>query len=258
MNQLLILFIAIPLLAFFATLLWQNRSERPIANIVRFTKVFNIVIAISFAVWWMLGGFKPVNYKLATLYETDHFVFAIQFYYDEITAVFSVVGALLFFLVATFSKYYMHRDQGYKRFFNTILLFATAYNFIILSGNFETLFIGWEIKGICSFILISFYRNRYLPVKNAFKAVSYYASVMWRYACDVDVAPPYTPEYHFLTVRRCKKSCGYFSSTWDGDIYRLHDDTTRCNKICTVPFYYLVTKGNGRTYQFFCYFLWID
>ena len=54
------------------------------------------------------------------------------------------------------------------------MLFATAYNFIILSGNFETLFIGWEIKGICSFLLIAFYRNRYLPVKNAFKAVSYY------------------------------------------------------------------------------------
>lgn len=87
---------------------------------------------------------------------------------------FSIVGALLFFLVATFSKYYMHRDEGYKRFFNTILLFATAYNFIILAGNFETLFIGWEIKGICSFILITFYRNRYLPVKNAFKAVSNY------------------------------------------------------------------------------------
>ncbi len=174
MGQLLFLFIAIPMLAFFATLLWQNKSEKPIGFIVRLAKVLNIVIAVSFAGWWMLNGLEPVNYKLATLYQTDHFVFAIQLYYDEITAVFSIVGSLLFFLVATFSKYYMHRDQGYKRFFNTILLFATAYNFIILAGNFETLFIGWEIKGICSFILISFYRNRYLPVKNAFKAVSYY------------------------------------------------------------------------------------
>jgi len=174
MNQLLILFIAIPMLAFFASLVWQNKSERPIGYIVRVTKIFYIVVSISFFIWWMLSGHEPVNYKLATLYQTEDFVFAIQLYYDEITAVFSVVGALLFFLVATFSKYYMHRDQGYKRFFNTILLFATAYNFIILSGNFETLFIGWEIKGICSFLLIAFYRNRYLPVKNAFKAVSYY------------------------------------------------------------------------------------
>jgi len=174
MNQLLILFIAIPLLSFFASLLWQNKKEKAIGRIVRVAKVSNILIAVSVFAWWVSNGLEPVSYKMTPLYETEHFVFAIQLYYDEITAAFSIVGALLFFLVATFSKYYMHRDEGYKRFFNTILLFATAYNFIILAGNFETLFIGWEIKGICSFILITFYRNRYLPVKNAFKAVSNY------------------------------------------------------------------------------------
>ncbi|MEQ1678296.1 MAG: proton-conducting transporter membrane subunit, partial [Chitinophagaceae bacterium] len=174
MNQLLVLFIAVPFLAFLTTLAWQNKSERPIGIIVRFTKVFSILLALSFFTWWVWNGLEPVSYKLATLYETDDFVFAVQLYYDEITAVFSIVGALLFFLVATFSKYYMHRDQGFKRFFNTILLFAAGYNFIILSGNFETLFIGWEIKGLCSFLLIAFYRNRYLPVKNALKTVSNY------------------------------------------------------------------------------------
>jgi len=174
MNQLLVLFIAIPLLAFLISLFWQNKSEKPIAGIVKFTKILYIGVSVGFAAWWVFNGMQPVSWHLATLYQTEHFVFAIELFYDEITAVFSIVGALLFFLVATFSKYYMHRDQGYKRFFNTILLFATGYNFIILSGNFETLFIGWEIKGVCSFLLIAFYRNRYLPVKNAFKAISYY------------------------------------------------------------------------------------
>ena len=128
MDQALILFIVVPMLAFFTTLLWQNKSEKAIGKIVRFAKVSNIVIALSFFAWWLLNGLEPVSYKVATLYETDHFVFAIQLYYDEITAVFSIVGAILFFLVATFSKYYMHRDEGYKRFFNTILLFVCVGN----------------------------------------------------------------------------------------------------------------------------------
>ncbi len=174
MDQLLILFIAIPLLAFLVSLFWQNKSEKAIGYIVRFTKVLYILVSVFFAVWWVLNGLQPIHYHVATLYQTDHFVFALELFYDEVTAVFSIIGAFLFFLVATFSKYYMHRDEGYKRFFNTILLFATGYNFIILSGNFETLFIGWEIKGVCSFLLIAFYRNRYLPVKNAFKAISNY------------------------------------------------------------------------------------
>ena len=174
MNQLLILFVAVPLLAFFSTIFWQNKSEKPIGLIVKFTKVFYIILSITFFVWWVFNGSRPVAFKVATLYQSEDFVFALQLYYDEITAVFSIVGAFLFFLVATFSKYYMHRDEGYKRFFNLILLFAVGYNFIILSGNFETMFIGWEIKGLCSFLLIAFYRGRYLPVKNALKTVSNY------------------------------------------------------------------------------------
>ncbi|HKZ65484.1 MAG TPA: proton-conducting transporter membrane subunit, partial [Chitinophagaceae bacterium] len=174
LNQAISLFVIIPLLAFIATLLWRNRQEKPIAGIVQFTKAFYIIAAVVYAVLWFMNGHTPVNQRFATLYQTEHFVFAIQFYYDHITAVYSIVGAVLFFLVSTFSRYYMHRDEGYKRFFNLILFFALGYNLIIFSGNFETLFIGWEIIGLSSFLLIAFYRNRYLPVKNAFKTLSNY------------------------------------------------------------------------------------
>lgn len=174
LEQSISLFTLIPLLAFFASLPWQNRQEKPIALIVLITKAFYIIAAVAFAVLWFVNGSTPVSHRLVTLYQTDEFVFAIQFYYDLTTVVYSIVGAVLFFLVSTFSRYYMHRDEGYKRFFNTILFFALGYNLIIFSGNFETLFIGWEVIGLSSFLLIAFYRNRYLPVKNAFKTISNY------------------------------------------------------------------------------------
>jgi len=174
LGQSLSLFIIIPLIAFIITTLLKNKSEKIIGQIVRAAKIFYIILSVVFVAGWLWNGRTPLSYKLATVYQTEHFVFAIQFYYDEVTAVFSIVGSLLFFLVATFSKYYMHRDEGFKRFFNIILLFAAGYNFIIFSGNFETLFVGWEIKGLCSFLLIAFYRNRYLPVKNAYKTITNY------------------------------------------------------------------------------------
>jgi NADH-quinone oxidoreductase subunit L len=174
LEQSLGLFSIIPLLAFLLTLFWQNKQEKPIARIVQFTKAFYIIAALAYAIAWIIDGCEPVSVTMATLYQAEHFVFALQFYYDPVTAVYSITGALLFFLVATFSRYYMHRDEGYKRFFNTILFFALGYNVIIFAGNFETLFIGWEIIGLSSFLLIAFYRNRYLPVKNAYKTISNY------------------------------------------------------------------------------------
>ena len=122
--QLISLFVFIPLVAFLASLFWQNKQERPIALIVQFTKASYIVAAVVYCVLWIIKGAIPINQHVITFYKTDHFVFAIQFYYDHITAVYSIVGAILFFLVSTFSRYYMHRDEGYKRFFNTILFFA--------------------------------------------------------------------------------------------------------------------------------------
>lgn len=173
-TELLLLFTAIPLLGFLATLPWKNNQERIIAGIVRVTKVVYALVAIGYAIAWWWTGTPDADHTLVTLFEKPGFIFTIIFRYDAVTAAFSITGALLFLVVATFSKYYMHRDEGYKRYFNTILLFAFGYNLIVLSANFETLFIGWEIIGISSFLLIAFYRKRYLPVKNAFKVLSYY------------------------------------------------------------------------------------
>ncbi|MES2777069.1 MAG: proton-conducting transporter membrane subunit [Bacteroidota bacterium] len=174
MYQLLPLFIFVPLLACFATLFFLNRKEKIITLIVQATTGFYLLGALAFAVLWLAGGYTPVSHKLVTLYKTEGFEFVIQFYYDHITATYSVVGSFIFFLVAGFSKFYMHRDEGFKRYFNTLLFFMTGYNVIVFSGNFETLFVGWEMIGLSSFLLIAFYRNRYLPVKNAFKVLSIY------------------------------------------------------------------------------------
>jgi NADH:ubiquinone oxidoreductase subunit 5 (subunit L)/multisubunit Na+/H+ antiporter MnhA subunit len=123
---------------------------------------------------WMFNGHPTLNVKEITVYKTHDDSFMLDFYFDKITAVYLLVGSFLTFLVTSYSRYYLHREEGYKRFFNTILFFFIGYNITVMSGNFETLFLGWEILGISSFLLISFYRNRYLPVKNAIKVFSVY------------------------------------------------------------------------------------
>src|SRR5215213_8051065 len=144
MNYLLSLFILVPLLAFLVSLFFKNKQEKPLSLVVLFTTAVYVVAAIILSIFWGLNNFLPVNENLITLYKTEGFAFVIQFYYDRITAAYSIIGALVFFLVATFSRYYMHRDEGFKRFFNTFLLFLAGYNLVIFSGNFETLFMGWE------------------------------------------------------------------------------------------------------------------
>ncbi len=174
MNEILQFFIALPFLGFLFSLLIPERKEAVISWIAFGTVFTQLVFLIVFIVFWLIDGAFDLNLKEVTLMKTAHYEFFIDFYFDKVSAVYLFVGSLLTSMITTYSRYYLHREKGYKRFFNTVLFFFFGYNLAILSGNFETLFIGWEIIGISSFLLIAFYRERYLPVKNAFKVFLMY------------------------------------------------------------------------------------
>src|SRR5260221_1172779 len=168
------LFILIPLTGFIFSLVIPAKKEELISWVAYLTVGIQLVSFLIFAVVWIDSGHPVLNLKQIVLYKSEGYEFFIDFYFDKITAVYLFVGAFLTFLVTVYSRYYLHREKGYKRFFNTILFFYMGYTLAIFSGNLETLFIGWEILGISSFLLIAFYRERYLPVKNAVKVFSIY------------------------------------------------------------------------------------
>lgn len=169
-----IVFLLIPLIGFLTSLLAQPSHEKFLSRLATTTVLLHQVSFGVLAVWWWLNGRPVLNIKEVVLFKTPGYEFFIDFYFDHINTTYFVVGTILTFLITIYSRYYLHRETGYKRFFNTILFFYLGYNLTIFSGNFETLFVGWEILGISSFLLIAFYRDRYLPVKNAVKVFSIY------------------------------------------------------------------------------------
>ncbi|WP_448529612.1 proton-conducting transporter transmembrane domain-containing protein [Raineya sp.] len=170
----LLVFCLIPLTAFGITFLWKESDEYNISRTTLYTVTLNLILVLVFIIFWIFQGFTTYNIKEFVLYESDIYVFLIDFYFDKITAVYLFVGAIISFLIVRYSGYYMHLERGFRRFFSTISFFVFAYNFTVLSGNLETLYVGWEMLGIASFLLIAFYRDRYLPVKNAVKVFSIY------------------------------------------------------------------------------------
>ena len=172
--QFLPIFVLIPLLGFIICLLVSDKAEIAISRISLFTVVSHLFVLLFFVGFWFFNGNVSLNVKNLVLFKSGDYEFFIDFCFDKITVVYLMVGAFLTTLVTIYSRYYLHREEGYKRFFNSILFFYVGYNITILSGNLETLFIGWEILGISSFLLIAFYRDRYLPVKNAVKVFSIY------------------------------------------------------------------------------------
>jgi len=166
MISFILFLVLLPAAGFLINLVIPGKNEKLISGITCTTVCVHMLAATLFIVYWLMHGHPVLNQKDIVLFRSPDYELFIDFYFDKITAVYLFTGSFLTFIAAHYSRQYLHREKGYKRFFIMILFFCLGYNTVILSGNLETLFAGWEMLGISSFLLIAFYREKYLPLKN--------------------------------------------------------------------------------------------
>ena len=80
--------------------------------------------------------------------------------FDTTTAIALLMVTITCSFITLFSIGYMHGDPRYSRFFAYLSLFSFAMLLLVLSDNLFTLFIGWELMGLCSYLLIGFWFER--------------------------------------------------------------------------------------------------
>ncbi|RKU31152.1 NADH-quinone oxidoreductase subunit L [Candidatus Poribacteria bacterium] len=83
--------------------------------------------------------------------------FSMGFYLDSVTVIMLIVVTLVSSLVHIFSMGYMHGDPRYPRFFAYLSLFSFSMLFLVVSDNLLGIYIGWELVGLCSYLLIGFW-----------------------------------------------------------------------------------------------------
>jgi multicomponent Na+:H+ antiporter subunit A len=83
-----------------------------------------------------------------------------SFYVDGFSLLFSllVLGIGTFILV--YAGYYMRPYPMKGRFLGYLLLFMTAMQGIVISGNLLTMFVFWELTSISSYLLIGYYHEK--------------------------------------------------------------------------------------------------
>jgi NADH-quinone oxidoreductase subunit L len=114
-------------------------------------------------VWFSVGGYASVW----------------EFSADPLALIFASLTAVLLFVIAVFSKDYLHQETGYFRFYLLLTLFGMGVLLVTLAGNLEQVFLGWELVGLTSALLIAFFNHRPGPAGNGFRAFLTYR------LCDV-------------------------------------------------------------------------
>ena len=73
-------------------------------------------------------------------------------------------------LISLYSIGYLAHDAGVRRYFAAIDLFVFAMLLIVVASNLLLLFAGWELVGLCSYLLIAHWRERPVAAAAGVKA----------------------------------------------------------------------------------------
>jgi NADH:ubiquinone oxidoreductase subunit 5 (subunit L)/multisubunit Na+/H+ antiporter MnhA subunit len=170
------LVILIPLLPFGAALIlgfgilfdWLKAEEREevSAGIAQWAVTMSCLLSLTLYVADALGMNRG-TFSLGTWLQSDSLRISINFLTHGIGPRIAALFGIILVVVLRFSVNYLHREEGFHRFFFVLTVFAGAMQWLVLSGNAVTTFMGWEIAGLCSYLLIAYAHDRPVAAANA-------------------------------------------------------------------------------------------
>lgn len=105
---------------------------------------------------------------LNSMYKIDF-----DFFIDNISMSFSLLTISIAMFVYLYTFSYFRYEPLVDRLLVFLNMFIISMVFLVSSGNFISLFLGWEMIGMTSFFLINFWSVRIGTFKSAFKAFSF-------------------------------------------------------------------------------------
>lgn len=103
------------------------------------------------------GGAEPYNHNIYTWFQVGQYNASFGFMVDRLSAMMMAVVTFVSLMVHVYTIGYMAEDDGFQRFFSYIALFTFSMLILVVANNFMQLFVGWELVGLVSYLLIGFW-----------------------------------------------------------------------------------------------------
>ena len=145
-------------------------NERATVVIVGSAFTASIVACAVTSTWLLTRGVTEVRVPIGTWFSAGHYSFDWSLIADRLSVPFATFSAVLLGLVAAFSRRYLHREPGFARFYLLLVVFGAAVEFVVLAGSLDLVFLGWELVGLTSALLIAFFHERRGPVEHGLRA----------------------------------------------------------------------------------------
>ena len=103
------------------------------------------------------GPIDPVESSITWSPMGGELHFQLGQYVDGLTAMMLVLVTTVSLGVQLYSREYMHGEERFTYFFAMLSLFTFSMLVLVVANNTLQAVVGWELVGLCSFLLIGFY-----------------------------------------------------------------------------------------------------
>lgn len=144
-------------LAAFLLLLAFGRSQRALGVLLGVVgSLAALILSILVLIEHMRDGASYYQYDFKWL-DLGTLHMNAGFEVTNLTALMLVIVTAVAFLVNVYSAGYMKEDERITVFYSYVALFTFSMLGLVLADNMLTLYIFWELVGVCSFLLVGFW-----------------------------------------------------------------------------------------------------
>lgn len=167
-------------------------NEKYLSETVKFFSIYMVVIALTLFGVSCLHSPSFLLLDFNNWIEVGEYQFKVRFIVDLLGSTYAFLTTALIGIIFRFSRNYLHREEGYFRFI--FLLSTLMFGLIIVSfaRSLDLLFVGWELVGTTSVLLISYFHEKPQPVVHATKAIISYR------LCDMGILAASAWAHHHL------------------------------------------------------------
>jgi NADH-quinone oxidoreductase subunit L len=166
----------IPAVAFFGIILFGKRLPKGGSELGIASMVAAFVIAAGTTVQWVdrvkssHGEEVAPVVKQWTWWQSGGVEFGIGQQIDGLAVMALILVTFISSLVQLYSTEYVRGDRRFTHFFASLTLFSAGMLAMVLAPNMVQLILGWEIMGLCSFMLIGHWWEEEANSRAALKA----------------------------------------------------------------------------------------
>lgn len=143
-------------------------NRKLITLIVLSIQLISVVITSIIYIYSKNNGMMEIKYNWLIL-ETHGI--GLSFIIDAFTIIFMILISGITLIVMCYSISYLGHDPFLGKFLGLLGIFCFSMIWLCIANNLVTLFVGWELVGLISFGLISFWNSRNEAISASLKAV---------------------------------------------------------------------------------------